>query len=207
MQTGCEQMTDHVAISALPLMGELIVPAVMRVGAGMPHIQITYRSELSFADLSDHRTIAIRGGPEPLGDRWAVRWLGRIGVALVATREYINRCGVPKTPADLADHDLVCQDFSDTAAPWTRWLLANTSSQRVVFRTNDELVLRLAIKSGRCAGFLPISSLVWSGELIELLPARDEWAAPLWLVHDRGADQACRDVGRELAEIMSRQLA
>ena len=200
-------MSDHVAISALPLMGELIVPAVMRVSTALPHVKITYRSELDFADLSDHRTIAIRGGVEPIGDRWAVRWLGRIGVALVATRDYINRCGMPKTPAELADHDMVGHDFADSSAPWTRWLLANTSSQRIVFRTNDESVLRLAIKSGRCAGFLPISSLLWSGELIELLPPRDEWAAPLWLVHDRGADQACRDVGRELAEIMARQLA
>ena len=42
---------------------------------------------------------------------------------------------------------------------------------------------------------------------MELMPAQDEWAAPLWLVHDRGASQACRDVGRDLAEIMGRQLA
>lgn len=68
-------------------------------------------------------------------------------------------------------------------------------------------MLRLAIKSGRCAGFLPISSLIWSGELMELMPAQDEWAAPLRLVYDRGASQACRDVGRDLAEIMGRQLA
>lgn len=200
-------MTDHVAISALPLMGELIVPAVMRVSAAMPDVQITYRSELGFADLSNRQTLAIRGGSEPIGERLAVRWLGWIGIALVATHDYIARRGMPKSPADLARYDLVSNDFPDEASPWSRWLLANTASQRSVFRTSDELVLRLAIKSGRCAGFLPISSLAWSGELVELMPARDEWAAPLWLVHDRGASQACRDVGRELAEIMSRQLA
>ena len=200
-------MTDHVAISALPLMGELIVPAVMHISAAMPDTQISYRSERGFADLSNRRTIAIRGGPEPVGDRLAVRWLGRIGIALVATREYIARCGMPENPSDLARYDLVSNDFPDEASPWSRWLLANTESQRFIFRTNDETVLRLAIKSGRCAGFLPISSLIWSGELMELMPAQDEWAAPLWLVHDRGASQACRDVGRDLAEIMGRQLA
>ena len=49
-------MTDHVAISALPLMGELIVPAVMQISAAMPDTQISYRSELGFADLSNRRT-------------------------------------------------------------------------------------------------------------------------------------------------------
>lgn len=207
MQSGRGQMTDHVAISALPLMGELIVPAVMHIGTSMPDVQISYRSELGFADLSDRRTIAIRGGAEPIGERLAVRWLGRIGVALVATREYIARFGMPKDPADLARYDLVGHDFADHAAPWSRWLLAHTQSQRTVFRTNDESVQRLAIRSGRCAGFLPISSLIWSGELVELMPARDEWAAPLWLIHDRGATQPCRDIGRDLAEVMVRQLA
>ncbi|MBA4489668.1 LysR substrate-binding domain-containing protein [Paracoccus sp. S1E-3] len=200
-------MSGDVAISALPLMGELVVPAVMRVSAAMPDTLISYRSELRYADLSDCRTIAIRGGAEPVGDRLAVRWLGRIGVALVATREYVARRGMPQRPEDLAAHDLAGHDFSDEAAPWSRWLLAHTDRQRFVFRTNDESVLRLAIISGRCAGFLPISSLVWSGELMELMPARDEWAAPLWLVHDRGASQVCRDVGRDLAEIMGRQLS
>ncbi|MFD1795669.1 hypothetical protein FQV27_04175 [Paracoccus aurantiacus] len=197
---------EQVVISAVPLMGELIVPALMNIGATFPEIGVVYRSELGFANLADCSTIAIRAGAEPAGDRLAVRWLGRISVALVATQAYIARHGLPETPADLARYEMVAHDFPDGAAPWSRWLLHHTRTQRTIFRTNDETVLRLAIRSGRCAGFLPISSLIWSPELVELMPSSDEWAAPLWLVHDRGASQACRDVGRELADIVSRQL-
>ncbi|MFV0293940.1 MAG: LysR substrate-binding domain-containing protein [Paracoccus sp. (in: a-proteobacteria)] len=200
-------MPDHVVINAVPLMGDLIVPAVMHICRIMPAIRITYRSELGMAELGDLRTIGIRAGAEPAGDDIAVRWLGRIRVALVAAPEYVARNGMPQCPADLECHDIAAADLRCNQTPWFIWVRANTKSQRIVFRTNDENVMRQAIKSGRCMGFLPISSLIWSPELIEVMPAREEWAAPLWLVHDLNANPACCAVGRELADIMARQLA
>lgn len=199
-------MPDHIVINAVPLMGELVVPAIMHICRTMPEVRITYRSELGMADLSDRRTIGIRAGAEPVDDDLAIRWLGRIGVALVASSDYVARNGMPGCAADLANHDLAAGDFKDNETPWFRWLRARTETRRIVFRSNDETVLRQAIKSGRCAGFLPISSLIWSPELIEIMPAQEEWAAPLWLVHDRFADPMCRAVGRELADLMVRQL-
>ncbi len=200
-------MREQVVINAVPLIGELVTPAMMQVSRMLPNLELIYRSEMGMVDLAGGSTIALRAGAEPCGERNAVRWLGRLGVALVATRDYINRVGMPRCPEDMADHLLVSSDFGDDSAPWFRWLRANTSRQQVVFRTNDETVMRRAVNSGRCAGFLPISSLIWSPELIELLPSRDEWAAPLWLVHDRGATETCRTVGRELASIVVRQLS
>lgn len=200
-------MREQVVINAVPLIGELVAPAMMQVSRMIPQLELVYRSEMGLVDLSDGKTIAVRAGPEPCATRHAVRWLGRLGVALVATRDYVNRMGTPHCPRDLADHLLVASDVGDDSAPWFRWLRANTTSHQVVFRTNDETVLRRAINSGRCAGFMPISSLIWSPDLIELMPAQDEWAAPLWLVHDRGATDTCRNVGRELAAIVVRQLS
>ena len=200
-------MPDHIVINSVPMMGDLVLPAVMHICRTMPDVKITYRSAVTMTDLSDCRTIGIRGGPEPVGERLAIRWLGRIGVALVASQDYVTRHGRPDVPGDLADHDFASNDFSDANTPWSRWLHRYVEQPNIVFRTNDETLLRQAIKSGRCAGFLPISSLVWSGELIELMPAYDEWAAGLWLVHDRNASSVCRAVGKELADMMSRQLA
>lgn len=200
-------MREQVVINAVPLIGELLTPAMMQVSRAMPHLDMTYRSENGIADLSDGTTIAVRAGPEPTGERNAVRWLGRLGVALVATRDYINRMGLPSCPADLADHAFVANDWGEDRAPWFAWLRSATGHQQVVFRTNDETVMRRAVMSGRCAGFLPISSLIWAPELIEIMPSCDEWDAPLWLVHDRGATETCRNVGRELAAIIVRQLS
>lgn len=200
-------MPEHVVINAVPLIGELVTPAIMQVSRMLPDVQLIYRSELGMADLDDGNTIAIRAGAEPCGERNAVRWLGRIGISLVATMDYIRQMGMPQTAEDLSRHLLVANDFEDNNTPWFRWLRANSSSQKIIFRTNEETVMRQAIKTGRCAGFLPISSLIWSPDLIELLPSMEEWAAPLWLVHDRGASENCRMVGRELASIVTRQLS
>ncbi|MFV0411436.1 MAG: hypothetical protein ACK5LJ_17590 [Paracoccus sp. (in: a-proteobacteria)] len=146
----------------------------------------------------------IRTGAEPEGDRLAVRWLGRIGIALVATSA---RKGTPEGPADLARFEFACIDVMNNDTPWAIWLFSHVDAPRRIFRTNEESMVRHAIKSGNCAGFLPISSLIWSPELRELMPAQDEWIAPLWLYHDRGADETCRGIGRDMAAIISRQLS
>lgn len=200
-------MAEHIVINSVPMMGDLVVPAVMHISQTMPDLCITYRSRAELGDPGDPGSIWIRSGAEPMGARLAIRWLGRIGVALVASQGYIARHGTPATAADLGRHALAGNDADDTDTPWSRWLAQNVAAPRIVFRSNDETLLRQAIKTGRCAGFLPISSLVWSGELVELMPAREEWAAALWLVHDRGASVTCRAVGRSLADVMTRQLA
>ncbi|WBU65213.1 LysR substrate-binding domain-containing protein [Paracoccus aerodenitrificans] len=199
-------MPDHIVINSVPMMGDLVVPAVMHICRTMPEVKITYRSDAAVADLSDLRTIGVRSGPEPVGERLAIRWLGRIGVTLVASQDYIARFPLPDRAEDLRHHDFASNDFCDAQTPWSRWLHKHVEAPNIVFRTNDETLLRQAIKSGRCTGFLPVSSLIWSGELVELMPARDEWASPLWLVHDRHANAACRSVAKELADMMSRQL-
>ncbi|WBU57738.1 LysR substrate-binding domain-containing protein [Paracoccus sediminicola] len=199
-------MLKQVTINAVPMMGDMVVPAVMHISHTMPDIQITYRSTLDMADLSDGCTIGVRAGVEPSTQEMEVSWLGRIGLALVAAPEYIAQRGKPSSPADLAQHVFASNDFSDAGTPWSRWLHEVVPTPNIVFRTDDETLLRQAIKSGRCAGFLPISSLCWSAELVEILPAREEWALPLWLVRCHNASEACVSVGAELADMMSRQL-
>ena len=200
-------MNEPYIISAAPLLSELVAPALMQIGRREQEAPIIYRSEMDGLDLSGGRTIAIRTGPEPDGDRLAVRWLGRLGIALVATREYIARKGRPATHADLARFEFACIDVLDNDTPWAIWLFSHVEAPRRIFRTNEESVVRHAIRSGNCAGFLPISSLIWSPDLCELMPAQDAWIAPLWLYHDRGADEGCRRIGREMADIIARQLS
>lgn len=200
-------MNEPIIISATPLLSELVAPALMQLGIADMETPLVYRSEMDQHDLWDGRTIAIRTGPEPEGDRLAVRWLGRLGIALVATREYIGRKGRPSDHADLRRFEFACIDVVNNNTPWAIWLFRHVDEPRRIFRTNEESVVRHAAKSGNCAAFLPISSLIWSPELCELMPAQDEWIAPLWLYHDRGADEDCRRIGRDMAAIISRQLA
>ncbi|HMQ40214.1 MAG TPA: LysR substrate-binding domain-containing protein [Paracoccus sp. (in: a-proteobacteria)] len=200
-------MADKVVINAVPLIGELVTPAMMQVSRKMPELQLVYRSEMRFVDLSDGATLAVRAGVKPPEERHVVHWLGRLTFALVATQDYVRRMGLPELPEDLSRYPLVGNDLDDAATPWFRWLFANTSRQQIVFRSNDETVMRHSILSGRCAGFLPLSSLLWSPDLVELMPTRSEWEAPLWLVHDREATEICGAVARELTAIIVRQLA
>ncbi|MDO5643956.1 MAG: hypothetical protein Q4G26_16400, partial [Paracoccus sp. (in: a-proteobacteria)] len=67
-------MSDQIIINAVPLIGELVTPAMMHVSRQMPELQLIYRSEPGFVCLDDGMTIALRAGQEPCGERHAVRW-------------------------------------------------------------------------------------------------------------------------------------
>lgn len=57
--------------------------------------------------LLEQDTHAIAIGPE-------------LGMSMVASPDYLDRCGTPKTPSDLVAHDGICFAFgsSDRLAPW-----------------------------------------------------------------------------------------
>jgi DNA-binding transcriptional LysR family regulator len=51
-----------------------------------------------------------------------------------------------------------------------------------LFRCTDALPMRDAVISGAGLGFLSSCEAARHPELVEVMPPRDEWSAPLWLV-------------------------
>ena len=54
--------------------------------------------------------------------------------------------------------------------------------ERITFRATDLRVLSDAVCAGAGIGFVPKQELASRPELVEVMPPRTEWNAPLWLV-------------------------
>ena len=99
---------------------------------------------------------------------------------LVASPDYLRRCGTPQNPTDLARHDCVLYLRDGPGQSWSfeRGTVRKRAEQVSVpiagpFKANNSEVLREAIRAGLGIGLLPDFSSeheLRSGTLVEVLP-------------------------------------
>lgn len=122
--------------------------------------------------------VAIRVGA--LRDsRLAARRLGDSRRILVASPAYLERCGAPRRPADLAGHACLVLDIGALPERWTLQRRGARASVRAKtrLRSNHALALLDACRAGSGIALLPqfvVDADLIAGRLIHLLPA---WAA------------------------------
>ncbi|WP_175780240.1 LysR family transcriptional regulator [Burkholderia anthina] len=97
---------------------------------------------------------------------------------LVASRAYLDHCGVPSTPADLMNH--TCLRLDTPAEANGEWLLHGAGGETVShavlaapFQANAPEALSIALRAGLGIGSLAIYSVIddlRSGQLVRVLP-------------------------------------
>lgn len=99
---------------------QVLLPLVPAFLAEHPELSIDLVLTDQVVDLIEERAdIAIRVAPGPLrGNQLMARKIGESGVAVVASPDYLTRHGEPKTPADLAKHNLIGFNFARSVEGW-----------------------------------------------------------------------------------------
>jgi DNA-binding transcriptional LysR family regulator len=99
---------------------QVLLPLVPAFLAEHPELSIDLVFTDQVVDLIEERAdIAIRVAPGPLrGNQLMARKIGESGVAVVASPDYLARHGAPKTPADLAKHNLIGFNFARSVEGW-----------------------------------------------------------------------------------------
>lgn len=192
-------MRESLTITSVPMIVDLALPLIMQISLRLPVIDINFSANADVVDLSDGTTIALRGG-KPNDPSLVSYPLGTLEVGLMASRSYLKWRGRPGEASDLAAHDFTGSSSSIRCAPWFRWLSTQVAEPRIVFLSDSEGAQKNAIRSGRCAGFLPLASLLWMPELEPLFPPQPEFRGELWLAHHVRAKQHCWQFGEMLAE-------
>lgn len=173
---------QRLIISSVPMIVDFAMPAVMRMSESFPMLDITHRVTRKRVTFDGPPVVALRAGPKVDTPGLTVRWLGSLQVGLYASSDYVARKGIPDEADGMAGLSMVWTESDGARAPWETWLDRHGANARRLFRTDDETAHRFAVRSGRCAAFLPISSLLYVHDLVELRPPEPDWTAPLWLV-------------------------
>ncbi|MFV3127928.1 LysR family transcriptional regulator [Niveispirillum sp. KHB5.9] len=95
-----------------------LLPLLPRLSALYPEIQLDITLTDTVVDLLQERAdIAIRVGPLK-GANLMARKLAQSRVVVVASPDYLARHGTPRTPYDLAQHNMMAFGFVRSVGPW-----------------------------------------------------------------------------------------
>ena len=178
-----EGVTGELVITSLGILSTMLTPILADFREEHPEVMIRYRTgDRVFRLEYGEAHVAIRAGTMPQEPDNVVQPLMKQEMALVAASSYVARHGLPKDESDLKNHFFVTHDDDNSRAPFSRWLRENVSPERFVFRTTEDHNMPDAISAGAGIGFMQAHQLKTNPDLTEVIPRRDEWTSPLWIV-------------------------
>ncbi|MGP6087603.1 LysR family transcriptional regulator [Antarctobacter jejuensis] len=170
-------------VTSLVSFAPLMVPALKSFREKYPEVIVRFLTDDRVFRLEyGEAHVALRAGASPQEPDNVVQPFNRQDIAMYAHRDYVAAMGMPEDEEALKSHHFVAHDDPDSRAPFQRWLKANVPFEQVVFRSTDARVIQAAIVEGAGIGFLGTREAAQYPELVQIMPPREEWASPLWLV-------------------------
>jgi DNA-binding transcriptional LysR family regulator len=178
-----EEVAGELVVTAITGLSDLLVPVLGSFQADNPRVMIRYLSDIRVFRL-DHGEahVAIRAGTQPQEPDYVVQPFARLRWALYASQSYAEAHGVPTEPEDFRRHRFIGTDDPDSRAPFYRWLRVHVPPEAVSFRISELAAGADALKAGCGIGFHPVRLAESDPDLVEVLPTREDWDAPIWLV-------------------------
>ncbi len=178
-----DSVAGELVVTSLSGLSGLLVPTIATFQAAHPAVQVRFLTDQRVFRLDyGEAHVAVRAGNAPQEPDNVVQPLIRLQTGLYATRAYIKAHGKPAGEDDFAGHRFVATDNENSRAPFYAWLRGKIPPGQIVFRSGEPAVLTAAVLQGVGIGFLSKFEATANPDLIEILPPRPDWDAPLWLV-------------------------
>ena len=176
-------VSGELMVTSIVELSNFLVPVLADFKEGYPGVVVRYLTDSRVFRLEyGEAHVAIRAGSAPDEPDNVVQPLMRLRIGLFASKSYVAKHGLPKEDSDLGDHAFVGNDNPDSRAPFEVWLRSKVPYERVVFRATDTYSMIRAVRSGAGIGFMPVAEGAADPDLVEVIPSKEEWTAPLWLV-------------------------
>ncbi|WP_298194843.1 LysR family transcriptional regulator [Novosphingobium sp.] len=182
-------------VTAPIMFGKLhVAPVVHAFLAAYPDVTVRLVLSDSNIDLVEaHVDVAVRVGQLPDSDLVARR-LGDIRWVLVASPEYLARCGEPAEPEDLASHDCIAFEGLQTRRVWR--IGAGAAARSVTISPRYSVSTADAVVEAATAGLgiarvmsYQVANCVGAGRLVPVLTDQGSEPVPVHLVHRRQRSQ------------------
>lgn len=178
-----EGVSGDLVVTSLVMLSPVLTPILARFRAENPELTVRFRTgDRLFRLEYGEAHVAIRAGSAPDQPDNVVQPFIEQSLHLVAAPKYIETYGLPKGEDDLVNHWFIGHDSDESRAPFNKWLMAHVPRNRVAFRTTDNRAIVDAVMAGAGIGFVAKWELDAHPELVEVMPSKPDWSAPLWLV-------------------------
>ena len=178
-----ETVRGEFVITSIGGLSDLLVPVLAEYQRRHPEVIIRFLTDNRVFRLDyGEAHVAIRAGSSPEEPDNVVQPLIRLRTGLYASRSYAETHGVPASDAEFGRHNFIIHDNEASRAPFYRWLRERVPAERLAFRATEPMALEQALRQGAGIGFLASYIAANDPELVEVMPPRVEWDAPLWVV-------------------------
>lgn len=178
-----ETVSGELVVTAIVGLSDLMIPVLARFQTAYPGILLRFLTDTRVFRLDyGEAHVAIRAGAAPEEPDNVVQPLARMRAGLYASRSYAAAHGLPQSEADFPAHRFIGTDAADSRAPFHRWMRAQVPPERISFRATEPAAFEAALRGGLGLGFLAAYKAQNDPDLIEVMPPRPEWEAPLWIV-------------------------
>jgi DNA-binding transcriptional LysR family regulator len=177
-----DEVSGELIVTSLDLVSPLLTPAMVSFREAWPQLTVRFLTDTRLFRLEyGEAHVAVRVGAAPDQPDNVVQPFGRLRHALYASAAYVERHGMPASEADLARHTMI-RDDAPSPAPFLRWLRETVPETGGSWRVSSVAPLFDAVRAGAGIGFMPLFIARDEPGLVQVMPPRDEWSSPLWLV-------------------------
>lgn len=201
-----ERVAGTVRITASAIVSAYVLPPILaRLAVVEPEIDVEIVASDTVQNLLRRDAdIAIRM-VEPRQIDLVARKIADLPLAACAATDYLDRRGRPQTLDDLAGHDLIGYDRETHLIDGFRALGIAVGRERFRFRSDNQIVLWEAVRTGNGIGFAQ-RSLVERDPLVEaVMPGLPLPGLPMWLAMHRDVRNSPRI--RRMSELLHTELA
>lgn len=164
----------------------MVIPALGEFRKAHPEIQVDLIITDRALDLANGEAdLAIRTSVSLATSDLVARKICDHDIALFCSRDYAARRGVPATPGDLKDHDLVDVTLDMNEMVGSSWMIRNAGGKAPVARSNSMASLVHAVKAGLGIGALPCTVGDLEPDLVRCSEPIEESRASSWIVTRR----------------------
>lgn len=181
--SGAEQdERGTVRLTASHMMGGEVLPELLsRFQALHPMVVIELVLNDKMDDLLKREAdIAVRMA-RPTQKALIARRLGSVDIGLYAHQRYVQRRGLPRTLADMAQHALIGPDKGTVATRLAQQHGVALSREMFSFRCDNDLALLAALRAGLGIGGSQIGIARRDPELLPVLPDQLTFSLDMWL--------------------------
>lgn len=168
-----------------PVACVLLPPLLARMRQALPEVQIEMVSSNEVSNLLRREAdIAIRM-VQPDQTSLVAKRIGKITIGTYAHRNYLQRAGTPRNPAELLAHALIGNDKNEDIVRGFAALGYPVARAQFAFRTDDLMAHWLAVRAGLGIGFIADYVARTDPDVIALLPMLKIPPLPVWLAVHR----------------------
>ena len=132
---------------------QVLLPALPAFRAAHPAIDLVLNASSSVVNVARREAEVGLRNVKPQQLSVTVKRVGKLAMALYASKQYLARRGTPRATKEIAAHDLIGWPDAFTYAEAFRW--ANNSGARIAVRVNDAAVLADAVAANLGIAALP----------------------------------------------------